>query len=174
VEQLQGAYSCHSQPFGGGWVPVGPTGFKPGWRAACAVRGGFDSLPLPPNHHRPRDTAIERITVLLESAGSSRASEIVADLRNVAEALYHPFRLVAYWDAQAGGRHTCPQTDRGEECPHEGPPEESGHVPYAQTVEMELEGSLELYFPHAEVSVYLGAPATLVEAIRPRRPTKVK
>ena len=117
---------------------------------------------------------MERITVLLDSHGSSRASEIVADLRNVAEALYHPFRLVAYWDAQAEGRHTCPQTDRGEECPHELPSGEPGHVLYAQTVERELEGSLELYFPHAEVSIYLGAPATLVEALRPRRPTKVK
>ena len=170
--QLRGAYSRNAH-FGGGWVPVGLTGFKPGWRAACAVCGGFDSLPLPPISLRAL-IAIERITVSLDSDGSSRASEIVADLRNVAEALFHPLRLVAYWDAQAEGRHICPQADRGEECPHHLPPGSPDHVPYGQTVDRDLAGTLEVCFPHAGLSIYLGAPATLVDAFSPRRTPKLK
>ena len=149
--------------------PGGPHGLQTRL-AGCLRSPWWVRLPPAPANTSSSAIAIERITVSLDSNGPSRASEIVADLRNVAEALFHPLRLVAYWDAQAGGRHICPQADRGEECPHHLPPGSQGRVPYDQTVA----GTLEVYFPHAGLSIYLGAPATLADALNPRRTPRVK
>lgn len=154
--------------------PGGPHGLQTRL-AGCLRSPWWVRLPLAPaknNSSRPYHYTMDQVTVRFDSEGPFRPSEIVADLRNVAEALFHPLRLVAYWDTQAQGRHTCPQTDRGEECPHLRSPDSLGYADYADTVDRELEGSLEVYFPHARVSIYLGSPATLVSAFNTRIPSK--
>ena len=98
---------------------------------------------------------MEKVTVRITARDGFRASEIVADLRNAAETLFHPLRCVGYWDGPSRD-HLCPQAMRQASCPHVLAPEESGYIPYAQTVDEDLQGFLEVAFPHADVSVFLG------------------
>lgn len=116
--------------------------------------------------------ALERVTVQVHADGSARASEIVADLRNAAESLFHPMRLVAYWDEQEGGRHTCPQEEQGQSCLHRLSPDDPDYVPFSATVEREMSGEMEVVFPHAGVTIYLGPPLTLADAVRQSRARK--
>ena len=64
---------------------------------------------------------MDRVTINIDCDGSARASEIIADLRNVAETLFFPMKLAGFWDAQAD-IHLCPDEERGEACFHRLPP----------------------------------------------------
>ena len=96
-----------------------------------------------------------KVTVVIQQDNGFRASEIIADLRNAAETLFHPLKLVGFWDSQADGMHICPQEARKKECPHRLPSGDPRRVDYAQTVEEEMDGRLEVSFPHAGVQIYL-------------------
>ena len=98
---------------------------------------------------------MEVVEVVIKSDGAFRATEILADLRNVAETLYFPMKLVGFWDTQAGNAHLCPQERLGKRCPHVLPPSDPAHVPYALAVQRDLGATLEVRFPHARVSVFL-------------------
>ncbi len=84
----------------------------------------------------------------------ARASEIVADLRNVAETLYFPMKLAGFWDYQAD-MHLCPQEERRQECPHKLPESDPRYAEYTETLQRERRASLEVFFQHANVSIYL-------------------
>ena len=90
----------------------------------------------------------------METEGQCRASEILADLRTVAETLYFPMKLVGFWDFQAD-LHLCPQEERREECPHKLPVGHRGRVEYVSTLQRERRASLELCFPHAGITVFM-------------------
>ena len=62
----------------------------------------------------------KKATVRIETDSPFRPSEIMGDLRIVAETLYHPMRLVGFWDA-AANTHMCPETELGQSCPHGAP-----------------------------------------------------
>ena len=96
-------------------------------------------------------------TVKVEIEGNEvfRASEVVADLRNVAETLFHPLRLVGFWDDQADGMHLCPYESSSRECPHHLPVGDPGRIEYFKTAERDLDAVLEVVFPHAGVHIYL-------------------
>ena len=96
-----------------------------------------------------------RVTVDIHTNSDFRSTEIVADLRNVAEILFFPMRCVGFWDVPTGG-HICPQLQRCEECPHRGGSPEEDLLVYQGTVERQLRGALEVVFPHADVYIYLG------------------
>ena len=98
---------------------------------------------------------MEHVTVDITTPGGFRATEIMADLRNVAQALYHPLRPVTFWDVMAENAHLCPHQNQGQECPHLLPLDDPRHVEYAYTVEHQMDGILEVYFPHAQVYIYL-------------------
>ena len=55
---------------------------------------------------------MEKATVRIETDSPFRPSEIMGDLRIVAETLYHPMRLVGFWDA-AANTHMCPKPSSG-------------------------------------------------------------
>ena len=99
--------------------------------------------------------AMEHIEVSIRTDGAFRATEVIADLRNVAETLFNPMRLVGFWDQQAGGMHLCPQEQLGRECLHNLPPDDPRRVDYATTAGGEMRASLEIGFPHAGVFLYL-------------------
>ena len=82
--------------------------------------------------------AMEHIEVSIRTDGAFRATEVIADLRNVAETLFNPMRLVGFWDQQAGGMHLCPQEQLGRECPHNLPPDDPRRVDYATTAGGEM------------------------------------
>ncbi len=98
--------------------------------------------------------AIDTITVAIETDSDSRASEILADLRTVAETLYFPMKMVGFWD-YAADLHLCPQEERRERCPHKLPVEDPDRVDYVSTLQRERRASLELHFPHAGVKIYM-------------------
>ena len=98
---------------------------------------------------------MERVTVSIETVGSFRATEVISDLRNVAELLFNPLRLVGFWDQQAGGMHLCPQEQLGRECLHSLPPDDPRRVDYSTTAANEMRAVLEVSFPHAGVYLYL-------------------
>lgn len=97
---------------------------------------------------------LAKVTIRIETESVFEGSGIIADLRNVAEALFHPLRMAGYWDGQSGD-HLCPQTTKRLGCPHELPAGDPSHIPYEQTVEDDLKGVLDVSFPHANVWVYL-------------------
>ena len=98
---------------------------------------------------------MEHVVVNIQSDGAFRATEVVADLRNVAETLFNPFRLVGFWDEQAGGMHLCPQERLGRECLHNLPPDDPRRVDYAAAAATEMRATLEVSFPHAGVYLYM-------------------
>ena len=98
--------------------------------------------------------AIDKITLTVETDGEARASEILADLRSVAETLYYPMKLVGFWDHRAD-MHLCPQEERREACPHKLPAAHPGRIEYVNTLQRERRASIELDFPHAGITIFL-------------------
>ena len=97
---------------------------------------------------------MDRVTITIATEGGSRPSEILADLRAVAETLYFPMRLVGFWDSRIDV-HLCPQEERRERCPHKLPEGDSDRVDYETTISRERRGSLKVLFPHAGIAIYL-------------------
>ena len=97
---------------------------------------------------------MEKATVRIETDSPFRPSEIMGDLRIVAETLYHPMRLVGFWDA-AANTHMCPETELGQSCPHGAPAGHPGHVPYSRSMQRLKQAAIEVVFPHANVSMFL-------------------
>ena len=98
---------------------------------------------------------MHHVQVNIQAEGGFRATEVMADLRNVAETLFYPLKLVGFWDQQAGGMHLCPQEQRGRECLHKLPTEDPRHVDYATTADDDMRAIVEVNFPHAGVVIYL-------------------
>jgi hypothetical protein len=98
---------------------------------------------------------VERVVIEIKSEGDYRATETIADLRNAAETLYFPMRMVGFWDRLADA-HLCPQEERQQSCPHRLPAADPEHVDYVLQLQRQRGGSLEVFFPHAEVAIYLG------------------
>ena len=98
---------------------------------------------------------MESIEIYIGTHGTFRASEVIADLREVTETLFNPLKLVGFWDEQDQGLHLCPQKQLGKECLHELPTDDVRRVSYATTAEEYMRAVLEVYFPHAGLFVYL-------------------
>jgi len=96
---------------------------------------------------------MRQVMVALSSQDPFRATEVLADLRNVAETLYHPMRMVGFWDGPSG-QHLCPQ-QRGGRCPHQGQPADKALEAYRQLADERLGAILEVQFPHADVRIFL-------------------
>lgn len=94
------------------------------------------------------------VQVNIEEHRVFRPSEIIADLRTAAEALYFPLRMVGFWDSHAD-MHLCPQEQRREECPHRLDSGDAGHVEYDVTASRDMGATLRVEFPHARVRLYL-------------------
>ena len=103
---------------------------------------------------------MELIEISIPQSVSYRASEIVADLRNAAEELFHPMQVVGYWDAPTAD-HLCPLAQMQLDCPHvkesgpDGAPCAITLDAYRESVEHERSGVLELHFTHADVRVFI-------------------
>ena len=98
--------------------------------------------------------AIDKVTVSIDIDGDVRSTEILADLRSVAETLFYPMKLVGFWDYKAN-LHLCPHEERRQECPHNLPADHPQRVDYVSTLQRERRASIELHFPHAEITIYL-------------------
>ncbi len=97
---------------------------------------------------------MDSVIVDIHTESRTRASEIIADLRTVAETLYFPMKMVGFWDDHAD-MHLCPEEERRQECPHKYPADDPRRVEYPHTLQRQRQASLEVVFPHAEIKVYL-------------------
>ena len=97
---------------------------------------------------------MDKTVINIESGGATRASETIADLRNAAETLYFPMKMVGFWDERLN-IHLCPQEERRQECPHNLPQSNPDRVEYEHTLQRERHSNLQITFPHAGVTVYL-------------------
>ena len=97
---------------------------------------------------------MENVTINIQSDGDLRASETIADLRNAAEVLFFPMKLVGFWDYQAD-MHLCPQEERRQKCPHTLPKDDPQHVDYAVSLQRQRGANLAVTYPHAQVVLYL-------------------
>ena len=98
---------------------------------------------------------MHHVQINIEVEDGFRATEVIADLRNVAETLFNPLKLVGFWDEQADGMHLCPQEQLGRECLHKLPSNDPRHVDYATTAEDYMRAVLEVSFSHASLLVYM-------------------
>ncbi len=97
---------------------------------------------------------MDKVTIVIETEDGTRASEILADLRNVVEALYFPMKMVGFWDYRAD-MHLCPQEERRETCPHRTNPKRLKPIDYAYSMARERQANLEVVFPHSDVALFL-------------------
>jgi hypothetical protein len=97
---------------------------------------------------------MEIVTVNIEPNRPIRATETMADLRNVSESLYFPMRVAGFWDTRPD-LHLCPDEERRQECSHRQPNGEFDAKAYASTMERMRHATLQLEFPHAQITLYL-------------------
>jgi hypothetical protein len=109
------------------------------------------------NTYPAKDMAkdMNHVQINIEADGGFRATEVIADLRIVAETLFSPLKLVGFWDGQANGMHLCPQEVLGRECLHKLPQEDPRHVDYVTTADNDMRAILEVSFSHASLLIYL-------------------
>ena len=95
------------------------------------------------------------VTINIVTDSGMHATEIIADLRNVAETLYYPMKLVGFRDHRLD-LHLCPQEERREACTHRLPDSDPMYVDYETHLQRSRGANLRLDFPHADISIYLG------------------
>ena len=98
---------------------------------------------------------MNKVTINIVTDSGMRASEIMADLRNVSETLYYPMKLVGFRDHRLD-LHLCPQEERREVCPHRLLDSDPRYVDYETHLQRSRYANLRLDFPHADISIYLG------------------
>ena len=97
---------------------------------------------------------MEKATIHIQTESKFRPSEIMGDLRIVAETLYFPMRLVGFWD-EGADTHMCPETELARPCPHMATEDDPARVPYARSMERLKQAVIEVAFPHARVRMFL-------------------
>ena len=98
--------------------------------------------------------AMEEVTLDIKGQGVLRPTEIISDLRIVAETFYGPMKMVGFWDYQKD-MHLCPQMERRQACPHSLKGNDPNFVSYISTLERERHCNFAVSFPHAEITLYL-------------------
>lgn len=97
---------------------------------------------------------MDNVDITFSGSRTYRATEIVADLRNIVEAVYQPMRMVGYWDVRSTD-HLCPHSAMRKLCPHTLPKDDPRYVDYLVTVRRDFNAALHVHFPHAQVHFYL-------------------
>ncbi len=97
---------------------------------------------------------MEIVTVNVDPNAPFRASETMADLRNVAESLYFPMKTAGFWDTRLD-LHLCPEEERRQECPHRLANGDLDTAAYSLSLERNRHATLQLEFPHAQITLYL-------------------
>ncbi|MDP6454015.1 MAG: hypothetical protein QF898_11950 [SAR202 cluster bacterium] len=97
---------------------------------------------------------MEIVTINIEPNSPYRASETMADLRNAAESMYFPMKTAGFWDSRLDF-HLCPEEERRQECPHRLANGEFDIAAYSRSLERTRHATLQLEFPHAQITIYL-------------------
>ncbi len=97
---------------------------------------------------------MDNVIIDIQAQTDLRATEIISDLRAVAETLYYPMQVVGFWDYQMD-MHLCPQEERRQDCPHKLPESDPAYESYAMAIQRNRKANLEVNFSHAKVTLYL-------------------
>ena len=97
---------------------------------------------------------MEEVNLDIKGQGVLRPTEIISDLRIVAETFYGPMEIVGFWDYQKN-LHLCPQMERRQAWPHSHQENDQNFVCYISTLERERHCNFAVSFPHAEITIYL-------------------
>ena len=97
---------------------------------------------------------MDKATLNIDTQSAFRASEILGDLKIVAETLYFPMRVVGFWD-EAADSHSCPETEVARPCPHKLAADDAAFVPIERSMERMKQAVIEVDFPHAGVRMFL-------------------
>jgi hypothetical protein len=97
---------------------------------------------------------LDRVSIEIATDSGLRASEIISDLRAVAETLYYPMSVVGFWDYSMD-MHLCPQEERRQPCPHKLDASDPRFEDYRATLQRGRQANLELHFSHANITMYL-------------------
>ena len=80
--------------------------------------------------------AMEEVTLDIKGQGVLRPTEIISDLRIVAETFYGPMKMVGFWDYQKD-MHLWPRMERRQACPHSLKENDPNFASYIRTLERE-------------------------------------
>ena len=94
------------------------------------------------------------VEVNISTKSSFRPTEIVADLRNVAETLYHPLKLAGFWDERTS-EHLCIDENKGVLCSHRTKEGTFSIALYIQDDRPLSKHTMIVKFPHARIWIFL-------------------
>ena len=100
------------------------------------------------------ELTLGEVTLDITGEGTLRATEIISDLRIVAETFYGPMKMVGFWDYKKD-MHLCPHMERRQDCPHTLEKSDPNFLSYTRTLERERHCNLAVSFPHADITLYL-------------------
>ena len=107
---------------------------------------GYDLMPSTLNQK------VVEVHILTKSL--FRPTEIVADLRNVAETLYHPLKLAGFWDERTSA-HLCIDENKGGICRHRTGEGAFSIELYLQDDRPLARHTMIVKFPHAGIWIFL-------------------
>tara|TARA_B100000401_G_scaffold166069_1_gene111004 strand:- start:148 stop:444 length:297 start_codon:yes stop_codon:yes gene_type:complete len=90
----------------------------------------------------------------VESSGEYRPTEIMSDLRIVAETMFIPMKMVGFWDYQQD-IHLCPHLEKRKDCPHTLDENDNNYESYEKTLQKERNAILSIDFPHAQIKLFM-------------------
>ncbi len=97
---------------------------------------------------------MDPINLNLSGDGKYRPTEVLSDLRIVAETMYGPMKMVGFWDFEKD-IHLCPHIEKRKECPHKLEESDPNYVAYETTLMRERQATLSIAFPHAKTTLFL-------------------
>ena len=94
------------------------------------------------------------VEVNISTKSAFRPTEIVADLRNVAETLYHPLKLAGFWDERTS-EHFCLDENKGATCSHRTKEGMFSIESYLHDDRPLSKYTMIVKFPHARIWIFL-------------------
>ena len=97
---------------------------------------------------------MHEIVFNVESTGEYRPTEIMSDLRIVAETMFIPMKMVGFWDYQQD-LHLCPHLEKRKDCPHILDANHENYESYEKTLQKERGAIISINFPHANIKLFM-------------------
>ena len=97
---------------------------------------------------------MQEIIINISGKENYRPTEVLSDLRIVAETMYGPMKMVGFWDFEKD-IHLCPHIEKRKQCPHKLNESDPNYVDYETTLMRERQATLSISFPHAKTTLFL-------------------
>ena len=97
---------------------------------------------------------MEEVTLDIKGQGVLRLTEIISDLRIVAETFKGSMKMVGFWDYKKN-MYLSPQMERRLACQYSLQENYPNFVSYISTLERKRHCNFAVSFTHAEITLYL-------------------